>query len=130
MEPISIILAALSAGAVAAIKDTASQTIKDTYAGLKAMIQKRLVDKSKAESTLTQYEKKPDVWEMPLKDTLTDIGVDKDLEIIQKAQHLLKLINPQLAAQGKYNIQIGKYNLSIEGNASNLHIGDNITRRD
>lgn len=35
MEPISLILAALAAGAVAAAKDTAGTAVKDAFLGLK-----------------------------------------------------------------------------------------------
>jgi hypothetical protein len=41
MEPISLILGALTAGAVAAAKDTAKKGVKDTYEGLKTLIKKR-----------------------------------------------------------------------------------------
>ena len=41
------------------------------------------------------------------------VTLDKDIregldDIIKQAQQLLKLINPQQASQGKYNIQIGE----------------------
>lgn len=38
MEPISLIVTALTAGAVAAVKDTAEKGVKDTYQGLKTLI--------------------------------------------------------------------------------------------
>ena len=41
MEPISLILAALAAGAAAAAKDTAGTAVKDAYEGLKALIKKK-----------------------------------------------------------------------------------------
>ena len=40
MEPVSLIIAALTAGAVAAAKDTAEKGVKDTYQGLKTLIEK------------------------------------------------------------------------------------------
>jgi hypothetical protein len=114
----SLILAALAAGAAAAAKDTASQAIKDAYAGLKALVQKRFADKPEAEMALTQHEKKPEVWQEPLKDSLTETGADKDEEIIRQAQQVMKLVNPQQASQGKYNIQIGE--------GKGIVIGDNV----
>lgn len=117
MEPTSLIVAALAAGAAAAAKDTASQAIKDAYAGLKALVQKRFADKPEAEMALTQHEKKPEVWQEPLKDALTETGAIKDEEIIRQAQQVMKLVNPQQASQGKYNIQIGE--------GKGIVIGDN-----
>ena len=41
MEPISLIIAALVAGATAATKDTAGQAVKDAYEGLKTLIKRK-----------------------------------------------------------------------------------------
>ncbi len=41
MEPISLIIAALVAGATAAAKDTAEKTVKDAYEGLKTLIKRK-----------------------------------------------------------------------------------------
>lgn len=117
MEPTSLILAALAAGAAAAAKDTTSQAIRDAYAGLKSLVQKRFANKPEAEMALTQHEKKPEVWQEPLKDALAETGANQDEEIIRQAQQVMKLVNPQQASQGKYNIQIGK--------GKGIVIGDN-----
>lgn len=117
MDPISVLLAALAAGAMSAAKDTASQAITDAYAGLKAMIQKRFANKPPAEMALTEYEKDKETWEKPLQKALVETATDQDEIIVRQAQHLLTLINPQQASQGKYNVQIG----SSEGTV----IGDN-----
>ncbi len=108
MDPVSVVLAALAAGATAAAKDTASQAVKDAYAGLKALVKKRFDRKPQAEMTLVEYEKDTDTWEKPLQKSLVETGADQDEAIVQQAQLLLKLINPQQASQGKYNVQIGE----------------------
>jgi hypothetical protein len=41
MEPVSLIVAALAAGAAAGVKPTAEQAVKDAYAGLKKLITDR-----------------------------------------------------------------------------------------
>jgi hypothetical protein len=46
--------------------------VKDAYHGLKGLIQRRFADKPDAEAALTQAEKKPKVWEEPLKDALKE----------------------------------------------------------
>ncbi len=38
MEPISMLVGALVAGASSALKDTANQAVKDTYQGLKNLV--------------------------------------------------------------------------------------------
>lgn len=41
MDPISIIVTALVLGAAAGLKPTTGQTVKDAYAGLKALLQRK-----------------------------------------------------------------------------------------
>jgi|SRR5947209_2322751 len=106
MDPITLILTALTAGAASSAKDTASQAVKDAYNGLKALIKKKFVGKPAAEVALVEHEKKPDVWKAPLEENLKETGIDQDQEIIATAQQLMKLVQPQQAALGKYNVQI------------------------
>lgn len=117
MDPITLLLAALAAGAAAATKDMASQALKDSYAGLKGLILKRFAGRQAAETALAEYEKDEETWKLPLQKSLTEVGADRDEAILQRAQDLLKQINPQQASQGKYNINIGE----AKGNA----FGDN-----
>ncbi|HEX3640882.1 MAG TPA: hypothetical protein VHV10_06295 [Ktedonobacteraceae bacterium] len=108
MDPVSVILAALASGAIAAAQDTASQAMKDAYAGLKALVQKRFEKKPHAEMALTEYEKDTDIWEKPLQKSLVETGADQDEAIVRQAEQILKLVHPQQASQGKYNVQIGE----------------------
>ena len=108
MDPISLVLAALAAGASAAAKDTASQAIKDAYTGLKTLVLKRLAKKPQAEIALAEYEKDEDTWKKPLQKSLVEVGVDQDEAIVRQSQQVLKLVNPQQSAQGKFNVQIGE----------------------
>jgi hypothetical protein len=108
MEPTTLIISALVAGATAALQETASQAVKDAYAGLKALIQKRFAGQPEAEMALAQHEKKPEVWEAPLKDALAETGADKDKALLQAAERLLKLVQPQQVGTGKYSVQIGE----------------------
>ncbi|MBN1994875.1 MAG: hypothetical protein JW953_19415 [Anaerolineae bacterium] len=117
MEPATLILTALAAGAAAAAKDTASQAIKDGYHGLKSLVQKYFADKTAAQTALAEYEQDAATWEKPLQKSLAETGAAKDEAIIKQAQHLLTLVNPRQAAQGKYNVQIGQ--------AKGVVIGDN-----
>jgi len=109
MDPVMGGLAALAAGVTAAAKDSASQAVKDAYDGLKALVKKRFEKKKpQAEMALAEYEKDPDTWEKPLQKSLVETGADQDEAIVRQAQQVLKLVNPQQASQGKYNVQIGE----------------------
>lgn len=106
MDPITLILSALMAGATAAAKATATEAVKDAYHGLKALIQSKFSGKPDAETTLSDYEKKPEGWRKErVKEALTETAADKDDEIIKAAQALLAKADPQGHAEGKYNVQ-------------------------
>src|SRR6266567_7561938 len=117
MDPVNVVLAALAAGAATAAKDTASQAVKDAYAGLKALVKKRFEKRPHAEISLAEYEHDPDTWQKPLQKSLVETGADQDEALLRQAQQMLKLVNPQQASQGKYNVQIGK--------GKGIVIGDN-----
>src|SRR5258708_31539720 len=106
MDPITLILTALTAGATASLKDTANQAVKDAYNGLTTLIKNKFAGKSDAEMALTQHEKKPNVLKAPLEESLKETGVDRDQDIITAPQHVMTLVQPQQAAMGKYNVQI------------------------
>lgn len=126
MEPITLIVSALVAGATAALKETTSQAVKDAYSGLKALIQKHFAGKPEAEMALGQHEKKPEVWEAPLKNALAETGADKDEAILQAAEKLLKLVQPQQVGTGKYSVQIGEAQGVVIGDQAQVeqHFGE------
>ncbi|MBN3923944.1 hypothetical protein [Nostoc sp. NMS4] len=117
MEPISIIIAALGAGAIAATKDTAGTAVKDAYQGLKALIKKKFESEPKAQMVLEEHETDPETYEAPLKKKLAEAGVDQDAEIIKAAQELLKQEKPEESAAGKYNTV-------FEGEVKGIQVGD------
>ena len=84
---------------------------------LKALVKKRFEKKPHAEMALAEYEKDTDTWEKPLQKSLVETGADQDEAIVRQAQQVLKLVNPQQASQGKYNVQIGE--------GKGIVIGDN-----
>jgi hypothetical protein len=108
MDPVSMVLGALAAGATAAAQDTASQAVKDAYTSLKTLVKKRFEKKPQAEMALAEYEQDPATWEKPLQKSLVEAGADQDEALVRQAQQVLKLVNPQQASQGKYNVQIGE----------------------
>ncbi|MEH2061248.1 MAG: hypothetical protein V7K50_03095 [Nostoc sp.] len=104
MDPISLILAALVAGA----KTAGGAVAQDAYNGLKALIKHKFESQGKSDSAtiLDKYEQKPEKTKALLEDELTEAGADKDEEIIKLAQKLMKQLHPQEAAEGKFSVQI------------------------
>ena len=123
MDPtITLIIGALAAGATAAAKDTASQAVKDAYAGLKTLIQRRFAEKKKPEGgvALNKYEEKPAVWEAPLKDVLVETETHKAEEVLEAVEALKKAL--EQTPEGRE--AVSKYILNIQNSEVGV-IGDN-----
>lgn len=91
MDPVTLIVAALAAGAAAGVGDVATEAIKDAYAGLKASIKRLFAGRPKAEDVLADFEADPDTYEKPLAKQLDAAGAGTDDEIRAAAERLLKL---------------------------------------
>src|SRR5258708_6599048 len=102
MDPITLIVTALVAG----VANTANQAVKDAYNGLKTLILRKFADKPKAQEILADHEQDPETYEKPLKKALTEAHLEEDQAILEAAQRVMTLVQPQQAAMGKYNVQI------------------------
>jgi hypothetical protein len=117
MDPITLIVTALAAGAGQGITDTASAAVKDSYARLKARVRMRLGGGPDAELVLAKHERAPETWQAPLMAELAESGADGDRELIAAAQALLDLVG-KAAGPGKYavdargaqGVQVGDHN--------------------
>ena len=76
MDPITLIVAALVAGAALGVQDVASAMVKDAYANLKALVKKRLGGGPGAELVLSKHEQAPETWQAPLMAELAQAGAD------------------------------------------------------
>ena len=121
MDPISLVIAALAAGAIAATKETAGTAVKDAYQGLKGLIKKKFAGETKAEMVLEEHTKDPETYEAPLKKKLAEVGIDRDEEIIKAAQELLKQENPEESKAGKYDVV-------FQGEVKGMQLGDRNTQ--
>jgi outer membrane receptor for Fe3+-dicitrate len=90
MDPISVIVAALAAGAAAGVKPTAEQAIKDAYAGLKGFIQRKWgqVNVSQLEANPTSEARRTVV-----KEDLAQTEAAKDRELLALADTLLDAVS-------------------------------------
>lgn len=127
MDPVSLIEGALVAGAAASAKDTAGQAIKDAYAGLKTLLSRLFAEKPKAQVIIDEYEADPETYGKPLKKLLTEAHVEHEQEVLEAAQRVMNLVQPQQAALGKYNVQItGNVQGFAQGDHQQvaMHFGD------
>ena len=116
MDPITLIVTALAAGAALGVKDAASSAVKDAYAGLKALATKRLAGRPDAEVVLARHEQAPQTWQAPLLAELGEAGADRDRDLVAAAQALMNLVDAAGA-------QAGKYTVNVRG-AQGVQIGD------
>jgi hypothetical protein len=118
------LIVALAAGVSAGFGDTASQAIEDAYSGLKALIKRRFTCNAKAEETFGNHEADPEAYEEPLAKQLKAAGARDGLEIVQKAQELLKKAD-EAGIKTKYKVQVTGGKVGIigdHGHIDNLNV--------
>ena len=90
MDPITtMIVTALALGAAAGLKTTAEQAVKDAYAGVKALIQRKYADVS-----LAELEEAPEseARRAVVEEDLAKTDADKDEELLQQARALIDVV--------------------------------------
>lgn len=98
MEPVTVILTALAAGALGGATDAAQTAIKDAYQGLKSLILGRFGEDHKATSALDMFESNPDeTIATYLRPHLIDYELAADPEITAAAEDLLALTDSPAA---------------------------------
>ena len=117
---VALIETALVTGAAASAQDTASQAIKDAYAGLKALVLRRFANKPTAQVILEEHGTDPQTYEKPLKKQLLEAHAEADAELVAAAERVMTLVQPQQVGMGKYTIQ-------NTGTVQGQNIGDHQT---
>ena len=89
MDPVTLIVTALAAGAAAGLKPTAEQAVRDAYAGIKAFIQTKYPSIS-----LEALEKKPGSEKKrdSTAEDLVDAGAGEDDELLTRSKTLLDVV--------------------------------------
>ena len=129
MEPISVIIGALSSAATQGMVHSFSQGVgQEVYQDLKALIRKKFGGDTKAEMILEEHEQDPETFEKPLEKKLVEAGVDQDEEILKIAKKLLDTLNKlegEQASKGETNnlqFQTGRDVKGIAGRVSSSSI--------
>jgi hypothetical protein len=106
MDPLTLIVTALVAGAAAGGQDAVSSLVKDAYSGLKALVLRRVATVEAGTTVVEQHAKNPEVWDGPVKDAIATSGADRDEEVLAAARKLLEEVDPDGARAGKYVFNI------------------------
>jgi hypothetical protein len=114
MDPITLIVTALAAGAALGVQDTASAMVKDAYASLKALARRRLGGDPGVEMVLVRHEQAPETWQAPLMAELARTGAEGDTDLIAAARALLDLVSVAgkyaVDMRGAQGVQVGDHN--------------------
>src|SRR5260370_24017348 len=89
MDPISIIVMALVSGAAAAIKPTTEQAIKDSYAGIKGLIQRKF---GRVDVAVLETDPASKARQAVVQEDLEKAGAGQDEELLRQAKALLDTI--------------------------------------
>jgi hypothetical protein len=106
MDPVTLIVTALAAGAASALQDGASAAVKDAYLRLKALVKNRFAGHPKGELILAEQEAAPQVWQAPLAAELSAAGVEGDGDLVTAAQALMCLVDEAGSRSGKYVVTV------------------------
>jgi hypothetical protein len=102
MDPVSLIVAALAAGAVAGTQNTATEAVKDAYTGLKTLVQRHLRGHPAGEIALEQHAAKPEQWDKALEAELVEVDAGSDAPTVEAAQRLMALLDAPGTRSGRY----------------------------
>ena len=110
MDPVTLIVTALTAGASAgtidALKDDAQDAAKRAYTKLRGLAQKRVAGRPDGELALERHQSAPQAWEPVLTGELTEAGAASDAGLVAAAKALMELVDGAGARVGKYNVTI------------------------
>ena len=106
MDPISLIVGALAAGAATGLKDTAADGLKDAYVGLRELVRRRFAGRPEAEMVLAKHAAAPEVWRAPLAAELEATRAGTDETIITAAQKVMGIVGETSARSGKYVVDL------------------------
>ncbi len=114
MDPLTLIVTAVVAGAILGVKDVANQAVQDAYDGLKTVIIRKFGDKADLEDAIAGVEAKPDSKgrQITLQEELQSAGVDQDPKVLKKAKAVHKACKKGGEQTATY------YNAVLEGSGA------------
>ena len=120
MEPVTLIVGALAAGALKGAGETSTSAVQDTYAALKAALAARFARHQVPADVLDEHEQDPDTYEKPLAKRIQQAAAGQDPRIVELAQTLMQLMDQDGARAGRYTVDVR--------GAQGVQIGDHATQ--
>jgi len=120
MDPITLIVTALAAGASAGVLDVLMDDVKDrvkrAYATLHQLAKRRVAGRPDGVLALERYPAAPQKWASVLTGELTEADAAAGTDLVAAAQALMELVDTAGARSGKYNVTIK--------DSKNVQVGD------
>jgi hypothetical protein len=116
MDPVSLIVGALAAGATTGLTEVSGSAVRDAYDRLREAVRRRFVGNKPAEVALQEHADDAETWEPPLRKYLQALDVGADGELMETATRLMALIDARGTQAGKYDVQIH--------DSTNVQVGD------
>jgi hypothetical protein len=121
MDPVTLIVTALAAGAASALQDDATGAVKTALARLRGLVTKRFKDPANGTYVLEKHASAPEIWRPALRQELAESGAESDSGLIAAAQELMQLLDARGTQAGKYvvtvrdsqGVQIGDHNTQV-----------------
>jgi hypothetical protein len=120
VDPVTLIVGALAAGALRGAGETASTVVSDVYVALKTAVTARFAEKGVPAEVLAEHEDDPETYERPLAKGIRQARAEQDPRIVLLAQELMRLMNGDDARTGKYTV-------NLRG-AQGIQVGDGNTQ--
>jgi hypothetical protein len=98
MDPVSLVVTALAAGAAVGARDTAAAAVRDGYEALTRLLAARCAGSPAEEVALAEHDP------ATLGHALATTGVAEDPEVLAAAEHLLRLLDSDGARAGTYAV--------------------------
>ena len=89
MDPVSLIVSAMAAGALAGLKDTAANAVKDAYRAVKRLLSEKY---SRVNTSALEDNPKSQIQQAAVKESLEATAAATDEELLQAAKNLLAVV--------------------------------------
>lgn len=105
MDPVTLVMGALAAGAASGLGESATSAIRRAYRELRELVRARLVG-APAEAALEHFESDPHARTGELTEVLAKSGAANEEAVLAAARQLMALIDPAGTRAGKYVVQL------------------------
>ena len=120
MDPVTLIVTALVAGASAALKEAAGSAASDAYQALKRLVARKFTGEKPAPAALESPEVLTQAQRGVLEEDLRAQGLEADEQALAAAQHLLAIVDPEGSRTGKYSVTVSGGQGVVVGDHANV----------